>query len=389
VFILGIVLAVAGVLAMIPGTLILISLQNPELPLFGAATDTLGVSLIFFGAIAVVAGVLLFLSSRNEKTRAVIKNIIDKKEFTLVIVIAVVVYMFWAMNHNYLSLTSIRGIFNSGFVMGILAVGIGCLMISGMIDLSTGSTGMLAGILIAFLLNANVPWVPAVLIILVFGVVTGLANAFFVNFMNMVPFISSLAIGTIFSGVALIITKAANIPISNKSFMSLGLKNIGVFPLPFFIAIILIIIYGIIMANTGFGRRVYMTGGHANAARLAGINPKKITTILFVNNSVIACLAGALMTSRMNMGSPSSVHGSDLDAITAVVLGGVAFMGGSGNLFGVFLGVVLISCFQTGLTVIGFNPYYQVVAKGLLLVAALVLDFFREKARMKSMIAAH
>lgn len=94
------------------------------------------------------------------------------------------------------------------------------------------------------------------------------------------------------------------------------------------------------------------------------------------------------MTSRMSMGSPSSVTGSDLDAITAVVLGGVAFMGGSGNLFGVFLGVVLISCFQTGLTVVGFNPYFQVIAKGLLLVAALVLDFYREKARIKSLTAA-
>ena len=388
-FIPGIVLAAAGILAMIPGTLILIGLRNPEPTLFSTATDTLGVSLIFFGIIALIAGFLLILSARNNKARLIIKNLVDKKEFTLIIVIAVVVYMFWAMNHNYLSLTSIRGIFNSGFVMGILAVGIGCLMISGMIDLSTGSTGMLAGILIAFLLNADIPWVPALLVVLVFGVFTGLANAFFVNFMHLVPFISSLAIGTIYGGVALIITKAANIPISNKSFMSLGLVNIGVFPLAFFIAIILIVIYGIVMANTGFGRRVYMTGGHANAARLAGINPKKITTILFVNNSVIACLAGALMTSRMNMGSPSAVHGSDLDAITAVVLGGVAFMGGSGNLFGVFLGVVLISCFQTGLTVIGFNPYFQVVAKGLLLVAALVLDYYRENARMKSLIAAH
>ena len=387
-YIFGIVFVVFGLLTIIPGVLILVNSSNPTLSFLSAATDTLGVSFIFFGAIVLIAGILLCISMKNDKARRNIKKIIDTKEFTLIIILAIVVYLFWAINHNYLSVNGIKGIFNSGFIMGILAVGIGCLLISGKIDLSTGNTGMLAGILIAFLLNAGVPWVPSLLIVFTFGAATGLLNAFFVNIMNFVPFISTLAMSTIYGGLALIVTNAANIPIGNKSFMLLGSTNIAVvFPLPFFIVIILMVAYGIIMASTGFGRRTYMAGGHANAARLAGISPKKITTILFVNNSVIACLAGALMTSRMNMGSPSSVTGSDLDAITAVVLGGVTFTGGAGNMFGVFLGVVLISCFQTGLIVVGLNSYVQVIAKGLLLVAALVLDFYRENAKQKSLSA--
>ena len=376
-YIFGIVLVVLGVLAIIPGAFIIVNLSNPD---FLFLSDTLGVSFIFFGAIALIAGVLLLISAKNDRARRIIKTLLDAKEFTLIIVIVIVIYLFWAINHNYLSVNGIRGILNSGFIMGVLSVGIGCLLISGKIDLSTGNTGMLAGILIAFLLNAGIPWVPALLIVFVFGAATGLFNAFFVNVMNFAPFISTLALSTIYGGLALIVTNAANIPIGNKSFMLLASTNIAViFPLPFFIAIILMVAYGIMMASTGFGRRAYMTGGHGNAARLAGINPKKITTILFVNNSIIACLAGALMTSRMNMGSPSSVTGTDLDAITAVVLGGVAFTGGSGNMFGVFLGVVLISCFQTGLLVVGLNSYVQVVAKGLLLVAALVLDYYRKR----------
>jgi ribose transport system permease protein len=152
--------------------------------------------------------------------------------------------------------------------------------------------------------------------------------------------------------------------------------------------LVLLIVYGVILSATGFGRRIYMTGGNANAARLAGINPKRITTILFINNGVIACLAGTILASRMAMGSPSGVTGSDLDGITAAVLGGIAFTGGAGNMVGVFFGILLITSFQNGLVVANLDSYYQVTAKGVLLIAALILDYYREKARLKSQSAS-
>ena len=320
-----------------------------------------------------------------------VKRVVNKKEFTLVIVLAVTVCVFWIINKNYLSLGNIRNIFNSAFVTGILAVGIACLLIGGKIDLSAGNTGMMAGVIISLLLKAEYPWVPALIIVLVFGAATGFINAFFVNVMKFVPFISTLAVSTAYAGAALLLTNAQNVPIGKQNyaaFLSLGSTNLWIFPLPFFIAVILLLVYGIILNATGFGRRVYMTGGNANAARLAGINPNKITTILFVNNSVIACIAGVLFASRMQMGSATAVSGSDLDAITAVILGGVAFTGGTGNMLGVFIGIILLTSFQNGLVVAGFNPYLQIVAKGLLLIAALILDYFRENARAKALKAS-
>jgi len=317
--------------------------------------------------------------------RRVIKRVLNSKEFTLIIVLVVFLLLFWVINENYLSIGNIKNIFNSAFVMGTLAVGLACLLISGKIDLSAGSTGMMAGVIISILLRAGLPWVPALVLTLLFGAATGLINAFFVNFMGFAPFISTLAVSTIYGGLSLVITNAANIPISNKSFLAISSASIWIFPLPFIIMVALLVIYGIILSKMGFGRRAYMTGGNANAARLAGINTKKITSILFVNNSVIASFAGAMLASRMAMGSPSGVTGSDLDAITAVVLGGVAFTGGSGNMLGVFIGIVLIAGFQNGLVVAGLGAYYRVVATGLLLVAALVLDYYRENARQKSL----
>ena len=316
------------------------------------------------------------------------KKILGTKEFTLIAVWAVIVIIFTAINKNYLSLDNIRNIFNAAFVMGTIAVGMSCLLISGQIDLSAGATGMMGGVIIAFLLKGGMPWVPALLLTLAFGAVTGLINAGLANGLNFMAFISTLAISTAYGGLALVLTNAQNIAISNRSFWTLGSTNVfGLFPLPFFITIVLMVIYGYIMSNTRFGRRMYMAGGNPNAARLAGINPKRITTILFVNNGVIACLAGSLMAARMHMGSPSAIAESALDAITASVLGGISFMGGGGNMFGVFIGLMLLNSFKNGLVVVGLDSYYQVVASGLLLIAALTLDFFREKSRIKSLKA--
>jgi ribose/xylose/arabinose/galactoside ABC-type transport system permease subunit len=276
--ILCIIFSGIGALALIAG---IASLSTQAVPLLGAVSDTLGVSLIFFGVILLVAGVMTLLSIKSRKTRQAIKKLMNVKEFTLIIILAVFLYVFWAINHNYLSLGNVRAIFNSAFVMGTLAIGLSCLLISGKIDLSAGNTGMMAGIVVALLLRAEVPWIPAFLITLVFGVVTGLINSFFVNRMRFVPFISTLALSTIYAGLSLVITNAANIPVNNEGFLVLGSTNLWIFPLPFLIMLVLLIVYGVILSATGFGRRIYMTGGNANAARLAGINPKRITTILF------------------------------------------------------------------------------------------------------------
>lgn len=122
-----------------------------------------------------------------------------------------------------------------------------------------------------------------------------------------------------------------------------------------------------------------MIGGNPVAARLAGLNPKKISTILYIISSVIAGLAGVLMASKMHSGQPAGGAGAEIDAITAAILGGVAFSGGKGNLLGCFVGLLIIESFNTGLTVVNVSSFWQIVAKGLLLITALIMDFFRRK----------
>lgn len=315
-----------------------------------------------------------------------IKRIVGGKSFSLIVIWVAIIVLFTIINKNYVSTDNIRNILNAASLSGTIAIGMSMLLISGQIDLSAGATGMLGGIIIAFLLKTGMPWVPALLVTLLFGCAIGLFNAFLANVMHFMTFISTLALMTILQGIGLVVTNAQNIAVSNRTFWALGSTNVfGIIPLPFFIMLLLFAIYGFILSSTRFGRRMFMCGGNWQAARLAGINPKKIHLILFMNNSAIACLAGSLMTARMHMASPTAVIGSEMTGITAAVLGGVSFTGGSGGMFGAFIGLLLLNSFTNGLVVIGLDSYWQIVASGLLLIAALMVDFLRERARIKAL----
>lgn len=323
-----------------------------------------------------------------EKTSG-FKRFLGSKNFTLLIVTAIIVLTFFIIKKTYLSIDNIKTIFIACSTSGIIAVGMSCLLISGQIDLSSGSIGMFGGLIVALLLQTGMPWVLAVVITILGAGMIGLFNAFLANVMHFMSFISTLGVMTIFVGLGNVITNAQTIAVSNKGFWQLGSYVVfGIFPLPFVIMGVVFAAYGFMLSSTRFGRRMYMCGGNRNAARLAGINPAKITTVLFVNNSMLAALTGIIYTARMHGASPSNVIGTEMTGITAAVLGGVGFHGGSGGMVGAFIGLILLNSFTSGLVIAGLDPYWQVVSSGVLLIAALTLDFFREKSRIKSLKAA-
>lgn len=323
-----------------------------------------------------------------EKTGG-IRRVFRAKWIPLVIAIALVVAVFTLINSNFLGENNLKGIANAASVSGTLAVGLGCLLISGNVDLAAGAEGMMGGVLAALMIRAGVPWPVAIVIALLFGAAAGAFNALLVNKFNFMAFIATIGMSSVYKGLGYVITKSENVAIHSDyaSFYKIGSATLFKIPVPFIITLVLFIVYGVILARTRFGRTVYMCGGNQQAARLAGINPKRITTILFINCGVISSLCGVVLASRMHLGSPNSVLGSEMDGITAAVLGGIAFSGGSGGMFGCFLGLVLINCFKNGLNVIGMQAYWQTFAQGILLLLALTLDYFNERARMKALKA--
>ena len=308
----------------------------------------------------------------------------------LVVIIVIVSIFFTIMNKNFLSLGNLAGIMTAVSLAGIFAVGIVPLLISGHVDLASGTEGCMAGVFIALIMAQGIPWQLAIIITIIFGCIMGLFNAFLVNKLGFMAFIATIGMSSVYKGLSLTITGGANVSIlekGNEGFYALG-KSIGIFPIAFIVMVALIIIYSIILKFTKFGRSIYLCGGNAAAARLTGVNPKKVSTILFINCGAICSLGGALFSARMHMGIPNAVFGTEMDSIAAAVLGGVSFMGGSGGLGGAFIGLILVNVFNNGITAIGLPTYWQIVAQGAILITALLVDYFGEKSRLRALKAA-
>ena len=302
--------------------------------------------------------------------------------------IIVVFILFTAINPNYLTWTNFVNLLVAASLVGIVAVGHPYLIIAGQNDLSPGSLCAFCGVAVALFLQWGLPIPVAILLTLCCGVLCGLFNAWMVNCIKLEAFIATLVTQTMVRGFAQLICDGRPVAISNQSFIKIGTARFLSIPVSVWITIIAFIVFGFILARTRFGRSIYAIGGSAEAARLAGLNPRRIVTISFIIIGVLTALGGVVFAARMNAGQPSANVNLEFDAITAVILGGVSFAGGVGSMFGTVLGVLLIQAFGTGLIMVNVPSFWQSVAKGALLLAALTFDYIRKERREKELIAA-
>jgi len=315
-----------------------------------------------------------------------LKKLLRSNNAVLLLVTVVVILVFYIRNHNFLSFENIRSIMNSMTFVGILTIGMGMLLIGGEVDLSSGAIACFAGLVLAMLINAGVPWGIALVLTVIFGILCGLINAFFINKLGFMNFIATLGLMSVYQGFVALITHNKNMAVVPEGVGVIGSTLLfGVIPLPFFIFVVIVVIYAFVLKRTSFGRSVFMCGGNRRAARLCGINPVRLSTILYANNGMLAAIAGAILTARMHTASPVAGSSGAVDAITAAVLGGVSFLGGSGTMAGCFIGVLLLQSFDAGLTAVGFPSYWQIVVRGCLLVLALYLDFVSTRARNRDL----
>jgi len=305
----------------------------------------------------------------------------------LLIITIAVIAVFYILNPNFLSTDSIRNIMNAMSFVGIITVGMTVLLIGGEVDLSVGAIAAFGGIVAGLLVNAGVPWFAAFILAIMFGALCGALSALLINALGFMHFIATLGLMMVYQGLILVITQNMMIVIPHVEFTRIGSISFfdGLLPLPFVVMIILMIVYGCLLARTNFGRSVYMVGGNRRAARLCGINPKRVSTIIYINAGALSALSGTLLASRMSTASPIVGQAGALDAITAAVLGGVSFKGGSGGMAGCFIGILMLNSFNAGLVTVGFPSYWQIVARGTLLVLALCLDFFMTSARNRAL----
>lgn len=326
--------------------------------------------------------------TEKKSTLKKLVSYIGGDKIVLMAAIVAVFVLFTALNKNFFSWANIVNILVAASLIGMVAIGHTYLIIAGQNDLSPGSLAAFSGVMVGLLLSFGMPVIVAIILTLAAAAVVGIFNAWMVNKIKLEAFIATLVTQSIIRGLAYIICDGKPIAISNQSFIKIGIARFLGIPLSVWLMIICFIVFGFILAKTKFGRSVYAIGGSAEAARLAGLNPKRIITICFIMIAVLTSLGGIVFASRMNAGQPAANINLEFDAITAVILGGVSFAGGVGSMGGTILGVILIQAFNTGLTMVNVPSFWQFVARGGLLLFALTTDYIRKEKRNKELLAA-
>ena len=258
--------------------------------------------------------------------------------------------------------------------IAIAAVGSGFLLISGNVDLSIGGMYALISVVVAKVAVVTQSPLLAVGIGLLFGALLGLINGTLVQRLKISPIIVTIGTSAIFRGVAYWVTGGVSVFGFPENFIAIGRTYVGPAPLPVLIAAVIFIISGFVLVKTVVGLRTYAIGGNEAAARLNGIQTGRFVVGLYMFNGLLMGVVATLATARLGSGTPSIGLSFELDVLTAVILGGVAFNGGGGHPLGIFIGVATIAVLNTGLIFAGLQDWFQDIARGGMLLLALGAD---------------
>lgn len=275
---------------------------------------------------------------------------------------------------NFFSVSNILNVLRQVSIVGILAVGMTFVILTGGIDLSVGAVMALAGTIAAgIMVKMGLPGWVGLMGGLGVGIGLGFFNGALVAWGKMPAIIVTLATMGMARGLGLIYSEGY--PISGlPSWISwFGIGRIGNIPVP---VILMFVIYGlawVLLQRTPFGRHVYAIGGNETAAKLSGVKTGRVKLAVYVISGITAALAALVLTGRLMSGQPNAGVGFELDAIAAVVLGGAAIAGGRGLVLGTLIGAILLGILNNGLNLMGINPYLQDVIKGLIILLAIYI----------------
>lgn len=256
-------------------------------------------------------------------------------------------------------------------VIGIMAIGVTFVIITAGIDLSLGSVVAFSGVAVCILAGVLA------------GGLCGYVNGLLVTKMTIPPFIATLGLMMSVRGMNMVMTDGRAIYFADYPTFKLLAQGrlFDVLPYPVFYLVIVALVAGYILKKTVIGRYVYAVGSNEVAAHLSGINVQRVKIFVYAFCGLLTGIAGVILASRLNSGQPTVGVGYELEAIAAVVIGGTSLMGGIGTIGGTIIGAFIMSVLKNGLNLMGVSQFWQMVAMGIVVVAAVYLDTLRKKIR--------
>jgi ribose/xylose/arabinose/galactoside ABC-type transport system permease subunit len=284
------------------------------------------------------------------------------------------VVVFTVLNERFLSWRNATIIGQAIAELGVIAIPLALLVIAGSVDLSVGSIASLAAVIGGkVMVSTGSAWA-GVIAALGFGAGAGMLNGLLVSYLSLNSIVVTLGFLAVWGGLALYISGGETVAGLPESFTDLAaIKIVGV-PIQIFILAAVVVLGWVALNKLPYGRRLYAVGGNQRAAFLMGISIRRVRFLMFVGVGVAAAFGGLMLAAKLNAATPQSGSGLELDALTVVLLGGIAFAGGMGRISGVVAGLLFVGVLQNGLVVTGTSEFLQQVFLGLTLIAAVALD---------------
>ncbi|MCU6792155.1 sugar ABC transporter permease [Paenibacillus sp. WQ 127069] len=370
----------------------------------------------------------------------------DIRAYAMIGALVAIWLLFSLLNDTFLTPRNLSNLFLQMSVTSVLAIGMVLVIVAGQIDLSIGSiVGLTGGV--AAILNVWYDWstVPVIIATILLGAVIGFIQGWWVAYRAVPAFIVTLGGMMVFRGLWLGISGSKTIAPLSPGFKYIGqsylIGPIGLIlaviaivflvigllrkrnsrkkygfelepmtftmakaviyaalilgfvllmnqyqgiPVPFLIVIVLAVIFTFMAKNTVFGRQTYAVGGNAEASRLSGINTKRRLLVVFVLCNTLAAVAGLILTARLNAATSNAGNMYELDAIAACVIGGTSLLGGAGTIIGAIIGALVMASLDNGMSIMNVDSYWQLIAKGSILVVAVWFDIYSRQKKKKA-----
>ncbi len=300
------------------------------------------------------------------------------------VLLLLICVVFTFTSENFLTLTNLLNILNQNAYVIISAYGIALIMMSGGLDMAVGYQMSICGVLCAMMImNAGVPIPIAVIVTILISVAFGMLGTLLEQLLQLPHIFVSIGLSTVYQGIAYVITNSKTISSLPASFKVIGQGTIFHPSLTY--ATIFMVAAGVVMSfvmdRTYFGRYVFALGGNEAAARLAGINVKKMKYAIGAISGLFTGIGAVVLTSRVGAAAANTAAGTEITVMTGILVGGVSVRGGEGKIANCVAGVLIMGLLANGMQLGGLNTYYQYVAKGAIMLLVMWFDAFQIKRR--------
>jgi len=305
------------------------------------------------------------------------------QKYAVLFILLALMALFSLASPYFLTARNLINIVTQNTYFIIVAVGLSFVMIGGGIDLSVGYQMSLVGVVTAMAMMVHhLPAWLAILIGIVLGTILGLINGLIVTSIRIFPLIATLATSAVFQGISYLVSKANTFRGYPEEFLFLTKGKVLGIPFDILLALLIAILVSIVYTETTFGYRLMALGGNEEAARLSGINTKRMKVFIYTICGFFTAIATMVMISKANTTNSSFGPGTEFIALTAAIVGGISFMGGEGNVLALAGGVFVLAVIGNGMQLAGWGTYAQYIVRGAILLGAVAFDEYQRSAKL-------